>query len=46
MRERPWERIAYLIAADDVARAWVEGLRAAENGGSIHSQQWDDPVDR
>lgn len=46
MRERPWELIAYLIDADDIARAWTEGLRAAENGTSLHPQQWDDLVDR
>lgn len=46
MRERPRELIAYLIDADDIARAWAEGLRAAENATSIHSQQWDDLVDR
>ncbi|QKJ20514.1 DUF6880 family protein [Microbacterium hominis] len=46
MRERPWELIAYLIDAHDIPRAWAEGLRAAENGASIHPQQWDDLVDR
>ncbi len=46
MRERPWELIAYLLETDDIARAWIEGLRASENGQSLHPQQWDDLVDR
>ncbi|MDO8381634.1 MAG: hypothetical protein Q7T17_01420 [Microbacterium sp.] len=46
MRERPWELIAYLIETNDIARAWTEGLRASENGTSLHPQQWDNLVDR
>ena len=46
MRERPWELVAFLLGTDDIARAWLEGLRASENGKSLHLQQWDDLVDR
>lgn len=45
MRERPWELITYLID-NDIARAWTEALRAAEDGRSIHPSHWDDLVDR
>lgn len=46
MRERPWELIAYLLETGDIVRAWTEALYTTENQRSLHSQQWDDLVDR
>ncbi|WP_454157730.1 DUF6880 family protein [Microbacterium lacticum] len=46
MRERPWELIAYLTDANDLARAWTEALRASANSKSLHASQWDDLVGR
>jgi hypothetical protein len=46
LRRRAWELIAYLLGDGDVERAWREALQAAEDGRSLHADQWDDLVAR
>lgn len=46
MRERPHELIEFLIADDDVQRAWTEAMAARDAGRTLHPQQWDDLVER